>query len=460
MSNKKIFFLEGNEYLKNQNEDNYLLYKNLIVRSDFIDILLNFLIENYPKEEKIEDNSNKIINLFGKYNILFYDNICLIKEKLNEWQKNILNENFFIVPNKAKQNNKLIDNTNSGNDLLDVNIKNIEINENIGFSKIKEFYVNFCEYTKEIGNSIIEYSDNILKEIKNSEKEFDKNIEYKNLEENNKINKKEENLIQSEKKESLENIKEIKNINEDKNINNNGLKQIIKKEDLNQKKMDNIDIENKDKNSEETNINIQNSNLENINQNIGKDKIKEDYKTNPSKEKEDSPENNLNIDEKFMEKFDDLPKINLIKTNLEIKNEEVKNNNSENLNKIEKKKEDNIESKDIIEGKDNNEEKPENIFQKEEKNVNISENKNENLNILKKEEVGSENNYEIKINIEEKVDENKKINVGKEEKISNCSNINYKNIQNITVENEKLNENIQNPMNKQIKSEIINQKKI
>ena len=83
MSNKKIFFLEGNEYLKNQNEDNYLLYKNLIVRSDFIEILLNFLIENFQKEEKIEDNSNKIINLFGKYNILFYDNICLIKEKLN-----------------------------------------------------------------------------------------------------------------------------------------------------------------------------------------------------------------------------------------------------------------------------------------------------------------------------------------------------------------------------------------
>ena len=230
MSNKKIFFLEGNEYLKNQNEDNYLLYKNLIMRSDFIDILLNFLIENYPKEEKIEDNSNKIINLFGKYNILFYDKICLIKEKLNEWkQKNNLNENFFIVSNKGEQNNKLIDNTNSGNDLLDVNDKNIEINENIGFSKIKEFYVNYCEYMKEIGNSIIEYSDNILKEIKNYEKEFDKNIEFKNLEDNNKINIKEENLIQSEKKESLENIKEIKNINEDKNINNNSLKQIIKK---------------------------------------------------------------------------------------------------------------------------------------------------------------------------------------------------------------------------------------
>ena len=461
MSNKKIFFLEGNEYLKNQNEDNYLLYKNLIVRSDFIDILLNFLIENYPKEEKIEDNSNKIINLFGKYNILFYDNICLIKEKLNEWkQKNNLNENFFIVSNKAEQNNKLIDNNNSGNDLLDVNNKNIEINENIGFSKIKEFYVNYCEYMKEIGNSIIEYSDNILKEIKNYEKEFDKNIEYKNLEENNKINIKEEILIQSEKKESLENIKEIKNIDEDKNINNNGLKKIIKKEDLKQEKMDNIDIENKDKNSEETNINIQNSNLENINQNIGKDKIKEDYKTNPSKEKEDSPENNLNIDEKFMEKFDDLPKINLIKTNLEIINEEVKNNNNDNLNKIEKTKEDNIETKDIIEEKDNNEEKPENIFQKEEKNININENKNENLNILKKEEVGSENNYEIKINIEEKDDENKKINVGKEEKISNCSNINDKNIQNITVKNEQLNEDIQNPVNKQIKSEIINQKNI
>ena len=461
MSNKKIIFLEGNEYLKNQNEDNYLLYKNLIVRSDFIDILLNFLIENYPKEEKIEDNSNKIINLFGKYNILFYDKICLIKEKLNEWkQKNNLNENFFIGSNKAEQNNKLINNTNSENDLMDANNKNIEINENIGFSKIKEFYVNFCEYMKEVGNSIIEYSDNILKEIKNYEKEFDKNIEFKNLEDNNKINIKEENLIQSEKKESLENIKEIKNINEDKNINNNGLKKIIKKEDLKQEKMDNIDIENKDKNSEETNINIQNSNLENINQNIGKDKIKEDYKKNSSNEKEDSLENNLNIDEKFMEKFDDLPKINLIQTNLEITNEEVKNNNTENLNKIEKMEEDNIETKEIIEEKDNNEEKPENIFQKEEKNININENKNENLNILKKKEVGSENNYEIKINIEEKDDENKKINVGKEEKILKCSNINDKNIQNITVKNEKLNEDIQNPVNKQIKSEIINQKKI
>ena len=147
MSNKKIIFLEDNEYLKNKEGDNFLLLKNLIRESDYIDKSLNFFIENLPKEERIDVNSNKIINVFGKYNILFYDKICLIKERLNEWkQTNNLNENFFTDLIKDEPNNELNDNTNVKFDSLEVNNINIEKIENSGFSKVKEFFVNYLYY--------------------------------------------------------------------------------------------------------------------------------------------------------------------------------------------------------------------------------------------------------------------------------------------------------------------------
>ena len=150
MSNEKIIFLKDNEYLKNQNKKNFLLVKNLIWKSDYIDKSLNFFIENFPKEERIGDNSNKIINLFCKYNTLFYGKICLIKEKLNKWkQANNLKENFLIDLNKEEHNNKLTYHTHIKYDSLDTNNINIEKIENFEFSKIKvrsryEIQKRFC----------------------------------------------------------------------------------------------------------------------------------------------------------------------------------------------------------------------------------------------------------------------------------------------------------------------------
>ena len=95
MSNEKINLSEDNGFFNNQKENNFLLMNKLIMNSDFVDKSLNFFIENFPKEEKNNSRSNKLLSSFGGYNILFYDKICSIKEKINTWKltnENIINQ--------------------------------------------------------------------------------------------------------------------------------------------------------------------------------------------------------------------------------------------------------------------------------------------------------------------------------------------------------------------------------
>ena len=169
MSNKIINLKEENECLNKEEEVNDWLRKDLIYKYDFVDKSINFFLENFKKDGYDKNNSD---NLLSKYDSLFYDNIYTIKEKFNlDGKINILNNE--IMTDKDRIYNIY----NKENELMNFN----EINNNILL-----FFDNYCEIIKEIANSIIIYSDNILKEINNLKKDFNEN-KTKIIENRNKI---------------------------------------------------------------------------------------------------------------------------------------------------------------------------------------------------------------------------------------------------------------------------------
>ena len=382
MSNKIINLKKDNECLNQEKEENDLIRKNLIYKYEFVNRAINFFIDNFKKDDFDKNNSDNIFNLFSKYDIFFYDNICSIKEKLNlENRINILN-------NEINTDKNIINNINNNrNELKDIN----------AFSNIMIFFGNYCEIIKEIGSLIIEYSDNILKEINNLEKNNDKNQA--------KINEESKQIV----------IKEDEKNDLDKNININDNKEFEIKNDSKQenddKLVNNINIENnKDFNNEDSEkistidnsslikerLNIKNKNInteyikeeiEKIKENIiEKEEIKEKDEINKevlNKEQQKEDKNKIDIDAINKNEEYNTKEEESSQNNNEIKN--IKGNQNEMMEEVLDKKEDNFGDFLIIKNEDD-------------KNNSINENKDL---------INSEKNIDNKI----KKSENKDINI-------------------------------------------------
>ena len=382
MSNKIINLKKDNECLNQEKEENDLIRKNLIYKYEFVNRAINFFIDNFKKDDFDKNNSDNIFNLFSKYDIFFYDNICSIKEKLNlENRINILN-------NEINTDKNIINNINNNrNELKDIN----------AFSNIMIFFGNYCEIIKEIGSLIIEYSDNILKEINNLEKNNDKNQA--------KINEESKQIV----------IKEDVKNDLDKNININDNKEFEIKNDSKQenddKLVNNINIENnKDFNNEDSEkistidnsslikerLNIKNKNInteyikeeiEKIKENIiEKEEIKEKDEINKevlNKEQQKEDKNKIDIDAINKNEEYNTKEEESSQNNNEIKN--IKGNQNEMMDEVLDKKEDNFGDFLIIKNEDD-------------KNNSINENKDL---------INSEKNIDNKI----KKSENKDINI-------------------------------------------------
>ena len=75
MSNKNVNCNKEYENLNIQNEDCIILTNDLLSKYDFLNKSLNYIIENFPKEDKYDENSISLSNLFVKNNILLYNKL-------------------------------------------------------------------------------------------------------------------------------------------------------------------------------------------------------------------------------------------------------------------------------------------------------------------------------------------------------------------------------------------------
>ena len=83
MSNKNENCDKEYENLNIQNEDYIIFTNDLLSKYDFLKKSLNYIIENFPKEDKYDENSISLSNLFVINNIFFYNKLLSIKEKLD-----------------------------------------------------------------------------------------------------------------------------------------------------------------------------------------------------------------------------------------------------------------------------------------------------------------------------------------------------------------------------------------
>ena len=404
MSEENINLLKENENFNNIEEAKSLFMQNLNSKFEFIDKSLNFVINNFPKDESQMKISLNYINLFYEKNKLFFDKLCLMKEKIDLFIKN---NNIFIKVNDNEKKD-IIDNINNeNNNLLNFN----------SFSKLKEFFNYYCEYIKEIGNIFIEYSDNILNEINNNEKDFDKNFE-------NKVNNfdKQKNIIDNysidnrEKEEMKINIQNNK-FNEDDDTN----KDINNIENFEEKKP----IENIDKGNNE---NCSENNKEtNNNNDINFNKINIDNKNNIEKQKEEeniniiekNPEEKIKIEEKKEKEENTNLVIEKEEENIICNNENFNDHIDNNINSKENNSEEIKENKNKEEK--NEEKKDENILENKEELENSINIKGDNIE--KKDMNGNEEEEKLYINsLEEEIMENKIVNKEKYEQISILNN--------------------------------------
>ena len=421
MSNKIINLKEDNECSNKEKEENILLSKNLIYKYELVDKLINFFMENFKKDESDKNNSDNLCNLFCKYDALFYDNICSTKKKLN------LNEIINILNNETIVNKNIIN---------DINNNKKEIQDINGFTYLILLYDKYCEIIKELGNSIIDYSDNILKEINNLEKNFDK-YKAKIIEESNQINIKNESIVKIEEKDDIKIFHEKNDLS--KNINNN--KELVKKDDIKQENDAKLTIKNINLNMDRLNNIEKNGNCNNEETELIS-KIENSFLNN---EKLNCEKNNINIDDTLSEE----------KREKKFEEKKIKDNNNYDLenikeNKIEK------EEKEIEEKIDINTEILNNGLQKEEKNqIDIDTiNKNEEY-IGKKEEESTYHNDEIKNILEDQKEVKNDIIRKKDESFEEYLMIKKEDDNNYNLIKEKKysNEEIQNIKNKIIKLE-------
>ena len=411
MSNENINLLEENGSLTQKKKEINLFFKNLISKYDFIYKSINFIIDNFPKEEHYTDNTNNLIVLFNKNNNTFYNRFFSIREKINLFiENNNLNEN---EKNNIKTEKDIIHNIDKNTSEINI----LKINDN---SKIKEFFINYCNYINEIGNTFIEYSNNILKEIKvDNLNDSQKIINYYN--------------IQKEKeKEEIKIIKENIDLNNNNQNKNNDFSN-QEKADLEKPKENNGEIKENDLNKEKFEIIIQKDNKENNDNNKNNIIIKENEQDKNGKDKEEKKienieeQNNVINDENINFKKDDL-----IGDNKNVDgNDKIKNRHN-----LEELKEKIIEINHITDI--TNEEKAKNIKQIEKENNDFNEGKDNELNILE---------YNIDTPKENQKEKNKNNDKEKEENINS-----FKDNDNLTKEKIiKLNEEMKIHEHKKIK---------
>ena len=461
MSEENINLSKENENFNNIEETKSLFMQNIISKFDFIDKSLNFVINNFPKDEPQIKISLNFVNLFYKRNKLFFDKLCLIKDKIDLFIK----DNNITIKINDNENKELIDNINNeNNNLLDFN----------SFSKLKKFFYKYCEYMKEIGNIFIEYSDNILNEIKIDKKDFDENFKtnennfdkQNNIIDNNSIvNKKKEEkkiniqniIVNKDDLNNIENLDEKEPIKNIENGNNKNCYENNKESNNNDINFNKINIDNKIINiveqKEEENINIIEKNPDEII--ITEENKNNNEKINVIKEKKEeniifNDENfNSQIENGINSKENQSDEIKKIK-NKEEKNEEKKEENileiKEELEKNINIKNDNIVKNDM---NDNEEEKHFNNLQKEEEIENniVNKEKHEQISIL---------NNELKTELEKNEKINKEKNNIMENEIENIKIIKSDNILDIKDNQDKIKENT----NVIIEQEILDKAKI
>ena len=397
MSEENINIAKKNECFNNQEEANNLFMKNIISKFVLIDKFLNFIIDNYPKNEPQMNIATNIMKLFYKFDKLFYDKLCSIKEKIDLF---LHSQNIYKTEKDNEEKETINEINNEDNNLLNF----------YNFSKLKEFCNSYCEYIKEIGNIFIEYSDNILNEIKINENDFDKIIENNEPNVDRQKNNKDFNPLNNEEKKEMNITIQNNNLNNADNIN---IKNIDVKEKIiniekekNKNYLENNEVTNinNDINFNEINIDVKNTNIEEQKENeiINIKEIDHDEKIiieenkekaeNSNFEKEKKEENIIFNNENSSCKIENEKSIDMneIKEIKEIKNREEKCEGKKDENILENKedleKNINIES-NIIERKEkknNEEEKFYNNLQKEEieENIILDKEKNEHFSIV------------------------------------------------------------------------------
>ena len=465
----------------------------------FATLILYLYNENYKKNEIFE-----LLELFALHK-KYYQRICFVKmckvllENINLYNEKIKSLLYILVKND-KSNNVKVALSKSLSKVISTkkykcvneislhklcrilnNEKSVTIKNMFSDIKIKN-----CNDVKE--EELFDLDD-INKIIGNKSKIFDKDNSFIKKEFDFDINECQHKYPRREGVDLY--IKKIKNVNnkkEENNINNVELEKnknekndnkkediinIIKEENHEEKKEEEIKEENKDKNKNELKEEI---NINNVEDKNDEDKIEEN-KVDEEQEKEEDIDIN-NIDEKkennIEEKKEDKEEIN---ENNEIKNEKenkeniIENNKEEEKkdinnieiknetkkedeiveNKMEEKKEDNIEEEDnnnkeeskLNEDKVNNEEKEEKEENEDKEKIEeIKEDKKDNEN-ENKEEVKDDSKQENNINQDiDKNEDNKK-----EEKENNIENNNINN------EEKNENNNEQNDDNSKEKDE-------
>ena len=284
MSNEDNFIKlsKENESLNMKDQYNISFLGDLNKNFEFFDKFLNFIIDNFPKESKINNKDNIYFNFFVKHNDVLYQKIFSILEKFNNNLKiplvNICNN---IFGKKNEIINGEVDNNNFNIFKLD------------DFEKFEKFINIYCQYLKEIGNILLDYSNNIIIDINIYKEEIKKINTQDNIISDKKIEVNEENKIDNEINENVQifennvNIEEndYKKLEEEKNNENESHPNIniYKREDneitkINEEEMKNCIENNKEYlENKDTNIILKNeiNNENKINANSDKNEGKE-----------------------------------------------------------------------------------------------------------------------------------------------------------------------------------------